>query len=133
MGLFIYKKYVRYLRENYHSLGKIHGNIRPEYLMKNGGIQDGCDDKTILIPFRHPDILISGKTKTKYHDYYALFSSVVYLLTGKIFNSPDNPITDNCEMFSKIYLFISSDLQNLKREQKVIEYLYALMIGDIIA
>lgn len=132
-----FKKYVNYLNDNFHSKNEVHGNVVPENLNLEGVINKTLADSNFLLPFpfRHPDILISGKAKNKYHDYYALFATALFIFTGKFLNSPDCPILDYVEMREKLFLFKSFDLINLKddqSEQKVIDYLYRLMFGEII-
>ena len=136
----LFNNYTKYLTKHYHSKSVLHRDITPDKLDPNYCIIKAptSDDPVIDIPFRHPEILITGKVKSKLHDYYALFTSAIYIFTGKFLNTPYSPITDYCELKDKLATFRKTDLVNNFNDwynedrQKVIEYFYRLVIGDII-
>lgn len=121
------KEIIGMLTEHYHKRGAVHGGIIPETILN----LQNTPPLILPVPFRHPDILLSGQARTKEHDYYALLTTVVYINRGKVLNSPDCPITGCVEMRSKVELFHRYDTNGDR--DKGIDYLFKLYIGEVLA
>lgn len=134
-----YSEYVTYLKTHYHDRQKVHGNINPltitRYSENNNCDQPLVHDATNDVPFRHPEILKTGIAIEPKHDFYALFTTAVYLLVScKIFNSPECPIDNQQSLFFKIDLFMQQgELKLLPEENKsILIYLWMLTNGTIL-
>lgn len=149
------KHIVDILTRDYHDRDKVHGRLSPTTVHMLGNqpisIDPPCYQTEQPIPFRAPDLLAPppssspptdhhhhhyNEASTKYHDYYALFTTVLYLPHCKIFNTPLAPILNPLALERKITIFMQRDVLEKKDLpegiQTVILYFHKLYMGEII-
>lgn len=136
-----FKKFHLTLNTEYTSRGLLHGNITLESLHRGGSI-DRCGNNNIVpIPYRHPDILLTGVVTLPTHDHWSLFIACVCSCTGGgLFNSADSPIKFSKELWHKVECFMKIDWPLLSRgnsddiirKKDAILYTYKVVRGEIL-